>query len=129
VPAGSLVHVADGLPRSPRRRAHLGRASSSSSSTTTCAGIWPKDLRVAVQIAHTFGWRTQSEILTLERRHVGLEASTLRLDPGTTKIRAHRTESVHRRSALKLAGIIPGTVAHLAIDQTRQVRDNQGTGG
>jgi len=45
----------------------------------------PEDLRVAVMIAYTFGWRVQSEILTLERRHVDLEAGTLRLDPGMTK--------------------------------------------
>src|SRR5262249_50095475 len=44
-----------------------------------------EDLQVAVAIAYTFGWRTQSEVLTLERRHVDLEAGTLRLDPGMTK--------------------------------------------
>jgi len=42
-------------------------------------------LQVAASIAYTFGWRTQSEVLTLERRQVDLEAGTLRLDPGTTK--------------------------------------------
>jgi hypothetical protein len=45
----------------------------------------PVDLQVAVTIAFTFGWRMQSEVLTLERRQVDLEAGTLRLDPGTTK--------------------------------------------
>jgi integrase len=45
----------------------------------------PEDLRVAVAIAHAFGWRMQSEILPLERRHLDLGAGTLRLDPGTTK--------------------------------------------
>lgn len=43
------------------------------------------DLQVAVAIAYTFGWRTQSEVLTLERRQLDLEAGTLRLEPGTTK--------------------------------------------
>jgi len=43
------------------------------------------DLQVAVTIAHTFGWRMQSEVLTLELRQVDLEASTIRLDPGQTK--------------------------------------------
>jgi integrase len=43
------------------------------------------DLQVAAAIAYTFGWRTQSEVLTLERRQVDLEAGTLTLDPGTTK--------------------------------------------
>jgi integrase len=43
------------------------------------------DLQVAVSIAHTFGWRIRSEVLTLERRHLDLEVGTLRLDPGMTK--------------------------------------------
>ena len=41
-----------------------------------------------IDIEHTFGWRTQSEVLTLERRHLDLTVrphGTLRLDPGTTK--------------------------------------------
>ena len=45
----------------------------------------PDDLQVAVTIAYTFGWRTQSEVLTLEKRHLDLTAGTLRLDPGMTK--------------------------------------------
>src|SRR5262245_43936111 len=45
----------------------------------------PPDLQVAAAIAQTFGWRTQSEILTRERRHFDIEAGTLRLDPGETK--------------------------------------------
>jgi integrase len=45
----------------------------------------PADLQVAVAIAHTYGWRMQSEVLTLERRQLDLEAETLRLDAGTTK--------------------------------------------
>lgn len=36
-------------------------------------------------LAYAFGWRTQSEVLTLERRQLDLEAETLRLEPGTTK--------------------------------------------
>lgn len=43
------------------------------------------DLQVAVSIAYTFGWRMQSEVLTLELRQLDLAAGTLRLDPGTTK--------------------------------------------
>lgn len=39
----------------------------------------PEDLQVAVTIAHTYGWRMQSEVLALERRHLDLEAGTLRL--------------------------------------------------
>jgi integrase len=45
----------------------------------------PEDLQVAVTIEHTYGWRCQSEVLTLERRQLDLDAGTLRLDPGTTK--------------------------------------------
>ena len=45
----------------------------------------PADLQVAVTIAYTFGWRMQSEVLTLERRQLDLDAGTLRLEPGTTK--------------------------------------------
>lgn len=45
----------------------------------------PEHLRVAVTIAYTYGWRMQSEVLALERRHIDLEAGTIRLDPGATK--------------------------------------------
>ena len=45
----------------------------------------PADLQVAVSTAHAFGWRMQSEVLTLERRQLDLKAGTLRLEPGTTK--------------------------------------------
>jgi integrase len=45
----------------------------------------PDDLQVAAAMAYAFGWRTQSEVMTLERRQVDLEGETLRLDPGTTK--------------------------------------------
>jgi integrase len=43
------------------------------------------DLQVAVSIAHTFGWRMQSEVLTLGLRQLDLNAGTLCLEPGTTK--------------------------------------------
>ncbi len=43
------------------------------------------DLQAAVSIAYAFGWRMQSEVLTLKREQVDLGACTLRLDPGTTK--------------------------------------------
>jgi integrase len=45
----------------------------------------PADLQVAASVAYTLGWRMQSEVLSLERRHLDLEAGTLRLDPGMTK--------------------------------------------
>ncbi len=43
------------------------------------------DLKVAVSIAYAFGWRMQSEVLTLQRSQVDLNACTIRLKPGTTK--------------------------------------------
>ena len=43
------------------------------------------DLQVAVTIAYTFGWRTQSEVLTLGLSQLDLENGVLRLHPGTTK--------------------------------------------
>jgi hypothetical protein len=49
-----------------------------------CCHLRP-DLYVTILIASTFGWRMQSEVLTLERRQVGLDAGTLRLEPGTTE--------------------------------------------
>jgi integrase len=45
----------------------------------------PDDLKLAVTLAHTYGWRTQSEVLTLQLAQLDLEAGTLRLNPGTTK--------------------------------------------
>lgn len=43
------------------------------------------DLKVAVTLAYAYGWRMQSEVLSLERRQLDLEAGTVRLEPGTTK--------------------------------------------
>jgi integrase len=43
------------------------------------------DHQLAATIAHTFGWRMQREVLTLERRQFDMNAGTLRLEPGTTK--------------------------------------------
>ncbi len=43
------------------------------------------DLQVAVSVAYAFGWRMQSEVLTLKRTQVDLNACTIRLEPGTTK--------------------------------------------
>jgi len=42
-------------------------------------------LQVAVTIAYAYRWRMQSEVLTLQRRQVDLNACALRLEPGTTK--------------------------------------------
>jgi integrase len=38
-----------------------------------------------VDLAYTYGWRVRDEVLTLARRHMDLDAGTIRLDPGATK--------------------------------------------
>jgi integrase len=45
----------------------------------------PSDYQVAVKIDETYGWRTQSEVLTMEWSYVDFGVGTLRLDPGITK--------------------------------------------
>jgi integrase len=45
----------------------------------------PADLQVAVTLAYTFGWRILDEVLSLETRQLDLAASTITLDPGSTK--------------------------------------------
>ena len=44
----------------------------------------PQDLRVAVTIMYTFGWRS-GEVMGSQLSQVDLNAGTLRLEPGTTK--------------------------------------------
>lgn len=86
----------------------------------------PVDLQAAVGIEYTFGWRTQSEVLALERRNLDIEAGTLRLDAGTTKndegrvvylppdLKAQLAAQVERvRSLERLTGrIIPHLFPH-----------------
>src|SRR5206468_1484377 len=48
-------------------------------------GRLPADLQTACDVAYTFGWRMQSEVLTLERRHVDLVSGRLSLRAGETK--------------------------------------------
>lgn len=85
------------------------------------------DLQVAIAIAFTFGWRMQSEILTIERRQLDLEVGTLRLEPGTTKndegrliyltpeLKSLLAAQVERVKALerRLGRIIPYLFPHL----------------
>jgi integrase len=54
-----------------------------------CAKL-PRDLVLVARIAHTYGWRINSEVLPLTRRQVDLDAGTLRLEAGTTKNREGR---------------------------------------
>jgi integrase len=87
----------------------------------------PADLQAAVSVSYLFGWRMQSEVLTLERRHLDLEAGTLRLDPGQTKndegrvvylpldLKAQLGAQLERveQLARKLGRIIPWLFPHL----------------
>lgn len=89
----------------------------------------PDDLQVAVSIAHTYGWRMQSEVLALEKRHVDLDAGTLRLDPGSTKndegrvvyltaeLKRLLTAQLERVKALekRLGRVIPYLFPHLGV--------------
>ncbi len=95
-------------------------------------------LQVATAIAYAFGWRTQSEVLTLERRQLDLDAGTLRLEPGCTKnldgrvvylppdLKALIAAQVERVKALerKLGRIIPFLFPHLSGQRAgKRIRD------
>jgi len=43
------------------------------------------DLQLAINLAYTYGWRMQSEIMPLELGQIDLTAGTIRLEPGSTK--------------------------------------------
>jgi integrase len=87
----------------------------------------PVDLQTAVTVAYTYGWRMQSEVLSLERRHLDLQAGTLVLDAAMTKNGKGRTvyltdelkgllrAQVERVKELekKLARVIPWLFPHL----------------
>jgi integrase len=45
----------------------------------------PVHMQPIVEFAYVTGWRTPSEILTLEWRQVDMKTGEVRLDPGTTK--------------------------------------------
>jgi integrase len=88
----------------------------------------PEDLGVAADIAYTLGWRVQSEVLTLERHHVDLEAGTVTLEAARSKNRRGRVVYLPRelrealraqlgrvRAVEKAAGrIIPLVFPHLS---------------
>lgn len=50
----------------------------------------PEDLALVVRLAFSYGWRVDSEILTLTKAQVNLHEGTLRLLPGRTKNGAGR---------------------------------------
>jgi integrase len=100
-----------------------------------------EDLQAAVTVAYTYGWRTQSEVLTLERRQLDLEAETLRLDPGQTKnddgrlvyltpeIKALLSAQVDRVKALekRLGRVVPYLFPHLGVKGDHVSRRLAGT--
>jgi integrase len=45
----------------------------------------PEEIRPIATFAYLTGWRSPSEILTLQWRQIDLTVGTVRLDPGTTK--------------------------------------------
>ncbi len=88
----------------------------------------PVDLQTACDVAYTFGWRMQSEVLTLERRHLDLAGGRLTLDAGETKndegrevfltppLKAALAAQLDRVDALQreLSRVIPFLFPHLA---------------
>jgi integrase len=85
------------------------------------------DYPLAITIDKVYGWRTQSEVLARQWRHVDLTVGTLRLDPGETKNKNGRvvylTQDLHTMFAAQLARVraleqklgkvIPYVFAHL----------------
>jgi integrase len=90
-------------------------------------GQLPPDLQTACAIAQALGWRMQSEVLALERRHLDLHEGSLRLDPGMAKndeprvayltpaLTARLTEQLARVDRLQrqLGRVIPYLFPHL----------------
>ena len=95
-----------------------------------------------MDLAYTYGWRVRDEVLTLARRHVDLEAGTVRLDPGSTKngegrvvyltpaLAATVAEQVARMHTLEraLGRVIPWLFAHAAEAPTIRKRGRSATG-
>ncbi|HSL04208.1 MAG TPA: tyrosine-type recombinase/integrase [Nitrospiraceae bacterium] len=97
------------------------------------------DLQCAVTIAHSYGWRMQSEVLALTLSQVDLGAGTLRINPGGSKIGEGRVvylsseirmmleEQIERVRTLsrKLGRVIPFLFPHLAAGrfQGERIRD------
>ena len=86
------------------------------------------DLQTGCDVAYTFGWRMQSEVLALERRHVDLVGGRLTLRAGETKndegrevfltppLKAALAAQLERVDALqrKLERVIPFVFPHLS---------------
>jgi integrase len=67
------------------------------------------DYQLAITIDKVYGWRTQSEVLTRQWRHVDLTVGTLRLDPGEAKNKNGRvvylTQELQTMFAAQLARV------------------------
>ena len=97
------------------------------------------DLQLAVTIAHSYGWRMQSEILTLGLSQIDLIAGTMRINPGGSKTGEGRTvylsgevkrmleEQIERVRGLyrTLGRVIPFLFPHLSRGrfQGQRIRD------
>ena len=97
------------------------------------------DLQCAVTISHSYGWRMQSEVLTLGLSQIDLDAGTMRINPGESKTGEGRVvylsaevkimleEQLERVRTLsrKLGRVIPYLFPHLTKDrlQGERIRD------
>lgn len=97
------------------------------------------DLQLAVTIAHSYGWRMQSEVLTLGFSQIDLIASTMRINPGGSKtgegriaylssdVKRMLEEQLERVRALSrtLGRVIPHLFLHLPKGrlQGQRIRD------
>jgi len=70
----------------------------------TATEIW---FRALLEVAHTYGWRSQ-ELLNLQVRQVDLGEGTIRLDAGSTKNKAGRTISMTSKVRLLLGECVRG---------------------
>jgi integrase len=96
----------------------------------------PEDLQCAVDLAYTFGWRMQSEVLALRWSQVDLKAGTLRLNAGETKnedgrvvwltpeLRTALTEQQQRVGSLAraISAVVPYVFPHLRGSDPRESR-------
>jgi integrase len=97
------------------------------------------DLQLAVTIAHSYGWRMQSEVLTLGLSQIDLSAGTMRINPGgsrtgegrivylSSEIKRMLEEQIERVRALSrtLGLVIPYLFPHLSKGrlQGERIRD------
>ena len=97
------------------------------------------DLQPAVTIAHSYGWRMQSEVLTLGLSQIDITAGTIRINPGGSKtgegrivylsadVKRMLEEQIERVRALSraLGQVIPYLFPHLTKGrlQGQRIRD------